>query len=48
MNEMTTRHMRRTGLLAALAALLAVAAAPARADTVSDWNQTAANTLARM
>ena len=42
---MTTRHMRRTGLLAALAALLAVAAAPARADTVSDWNQTAANTL---
>ncbi len=33
------------GLLAALAALLAVAAAPARADTVTDWNQTAANVL---
>ncbi len=44
-SEMTTRHMRRTGLLAALAALLAVAAAPARADTVTDWNLTAPNTL---
>ena len=42
---MTTRHLRRTGLLAAVAALLAVAAAPARADTVTDWNQTAANAL---
>jgi hypothetical protein len=43
--EMTRGHLRRTGLLAALAALLAVAAAPARADTVTDWNQTAANVL---
>ena len=43
--EMTRRHLRRTGLLAALAALLAVAAAPARADTVTDWNQIAANVL---
>ena len=42
---MTRGHLRRTGLLAALAALLAVAAAPARADTVTDWNQTAANML---
>jgi PAP2 superfamily len=43
--EMTRGHLRRTGLLAALAVLLAVAAAPARADTVTDWNQTAANVL---
>ena len=43
--EMTRGHLRRTGLLAALAALLAVAAAPARADTVTDWNQIAANVL---
>jgi hypothetical protein len=32
-------------LLAGLAALLAVAAAPARADTVTDWNLNAANAL---
>jgi PAP2 superfamily len=42
---MTRKRMRRTGVLAAAAALFVVAAAPARADTVSDWNQTAANTL---
>jgi hypothetical protein len=37
--------MRMTGLLAAVAALLAVAAAPARADTVSEWNLNATNAL---
>jgi hypothetical protein len=39
------RHIRRAGLLAAVAALLAVAAAPARADTVTDWNLNATNAL---
>ena len=42
---MATRRVRVSGLVAAMAALLAVAAAPAQADTVTDWNQTAANTL---
>src|SRR5215203_4514857 len=41
---MTTRHMRSGGLLAAVAALLAIAA-PARADTVTEWNLNATNAL---
>jgi hypothetical protein len=42
---MTTRHLSGAGLLAAVAALLALAAAPARADTVTDWNLNATNAL---
>jgi hypothetical protein len=42
---MTTRYARRAGILAAVTALLAVAAAPARADTVSEWNLNATNAL---
>ena len=42
---MTTRRIRRGGFVAALAALLAVTAAPAQADTVTDWNQNAARAL---
>jgi hypothetical protein len=41
---MTTTHIRRAGLLAAVAALLALAA-PARADTVTDWNVNATSAL---
>ena len=41
---MTTRQRRIGGLLAAVAALLAVAA-PARADTVTEWNLNATNAL---
>ena len=41
---MTTRQRRIKGLLAAVAALLAVAA-PARADTVTEWNLNATNAL---
>jgi PAP2 superfamily len=41
--EMTTR--RTWGLLAAVAAFLTLAAAPARADTVTDWNRNAATAL---
>jgi hypothetical protein len=41
--EMTKR--RTWGLLAAVAALLALAAAPARADTVTDWNLNATAAL---
>src|SRR5215203_600015 len=41
---MTTRHMRSGGLLAAVAALLAIAAL-ARADTVTEWNLNATNAL---
>jgi PAP2 superfamily len=42
---MTTRRLRGAGLLAAVVALLVLAAAPARADTVTDWNLNAANAL---
>jgi hypothetical protein len=42
--QMTTRHRRLGGLLAAVAVLLAVAA-PARADTVTEWNLNATNAL---
>jgi PAP2 superfamily len=42
---MTITRLRTTGLLAAVAALVAVAAAPARADTVSEWNLHATNAL---
>ncbi len=42
---MTITQARRAGLLGAAAALLAVAAAPARADTVTDWNLNATNAL---
>jgi PAP2 superfamily len=42
---MTARHMRGAGFLAAVAALLALAAAPARADTVTEWNLNATNAL---
>ena len=42
---MTITRIRTTGLLAAVAALVAVAAAPARADTVSEWNLHATNAL---
>jgi hypothetical protein len=41
---MTTRQRRIGGLLAAVAALLAVAV-PARADTVTEWNLNATNAL---
>ncbi len=43
---MTTRRTRRTALLLAGAALLAIAAStPARADTVTDWNQQSTDSL---
>src|SRR5829696_6562398 len=42
--QMTMRHRRLGGLLAAVAVLLAVAA-PARADTVTEWNLNATNAL---
>jgi PAP2 superfamily len=43
---MTKRHMRSAGLLVAGAMLLAVAAStPARAETVTDWNQHATDSL---
>jgi hypothetical protein len=42
---MTMRHARRGGLLAAVAALLVLSAAPARADTVSEWNLNATDAL---
>jgi hypothetical protein len=42
--EMTTTPIRRAGLMAAVAALLALAG-PARADTVTDWNVTATSAL---
>ena len=43
---MTARRTRRTALLLAGAALLAIAAStPARADTVTDWNQQATDSL---
>lgn len=43
---MTARHVRSAGLLAAGAALLAIAAStPARAETVTDWNQGATDAL---
>jgi PAP2 superfamily len=42
---MTKRHTRSAGLLAAVAAVLAIATPVARADTVSDWNLTATNVL---
>jgi len=38
-------RMRSAGLLAAVAAAVALAAAPARADTVTDWNLYATNAL---
>jgi hypothetical protein len=42
----TARRTRRTALLLAGAALLAIAAStPARADTVTDWNQQATDSL---
>ena len=41
---MPTRHRRIGGLLAAVASLLAVAA-PARADTVTEWSLNATNAL---
>ena len=44
--RMTARRTRRTALLLAGAALLAIAAStPARADTVTDWNQQATDSL---
>jgi hypothetical protein len=43
---MTRRHARGAGLLLAGVALLAIAAStPARADTVTDWNQQATDSL---
>jgi hypothetical protein len=43
---MNTRHVRGAGLLAAAAALVALAAsAPARADTVTDWNAIASTAI---
>src|SRR5215208_8021707 len=42
--QMTTRHRRLGGLLAAVAVVLAVAA-PAGADTVTEWNLNATNAL---
>jgi hypothetical protein len=41
---MTTRYVRSVGLLAAVAGLLA-SVAPARADTVTEWNLNATNAL---
>ena len=42
---MRSSRMRGAGLLAAVAAALALAAAPARADTVTEWNQYAVDAL---
>jgi hypothetical protein len=42
---MRPSRMRVAGLLAAVAAILALAAAPARADTVTTWNEHATNAL---
>ena len=39
-------RMRSAGLLAAVAAAALLAASPARADTVTDWNVHATNALA--
>jgi hypothetical protein len=43
--QMTQRQRRIGGLLAAVAMLLLAVAAPARADTVTDWNLNATNAL---
>jgi hypothetical protein len=42
---MRSSRMRSAGLLAAVVAAVAVAAAPARADTVTEWNLHATNAL---
>ena len=42
---MRPSRMRSAGLLAAVVAAALLAAAPARADTVTDWNQHAIDTL---
>jgi hypothetical protein len=43
---MRPSRMRGAGLLAAVAAAVALTAAPARADTVTDWNVHATTALA--